>query len=218
MPLAVSPSRSFRRRIASSFLWLSDQSIASRGTPGRAAHWYRPGRGNRCSLEGADRGFRHRPPPRQGIVPNRHFAAASSDCLDLYRDGYALSALMVSQAVAEGIWRFVLERNQIQTDRDRQALAATLVERKIVSAECADAFSRIWRSFRNDVHHMNPSVSHFPFRDLAKRNLNDLTTIERETFAVSFNNGKLVPVQPLYWDLVVDGTTSVFLRNPWIGG
>jgi hypothetical protein len=39
----------------------------------------------------------------QGIVPNHHFAAASSECIDLYRDGYALSAVMVSQAVAEGI-------------------------------------------------------------------------------------------------------------------
>lgn len=154
----------------------------------------------------------------QGIVPNHHFAAASSECIDLYRDGYALSAVMVSQTVAEGIWRFVLERNQVQADRDRPALAATLVERKIVSAECADAFSRIWRSFRNDVHHMNPSVSNVPFRDLAKRNLKDLATIEEEIFAVSFNNGKLVPIQRLYWDLGANGTTSVFLRNPWIDG
>jgi hypothetical protein len=38
----------------------------------------------------------------QGIVPNHHFAAASSECIDLYRDGYALSALMMSEAVAEG--------------------------------------------------------------------------------------------------------------------
>src|SRR5687767_15915510 len=43
----------------------------------------------------------------QGIIPNHHFAAASSECIDLYRDGYSLSAVMVSQAVTEGIWRFV---------------------------------------------------------------------------------------------------------------
>lgn len=165
-----------------------------------------------------DRVERYLEVAHQGIIPNHHFAAASSECIDLYRDGYALSAVMVSQAVAEGVWRFVLDRNQVQADRDRPALAATLVERKIISAECADAFSRIWRSFRNDVHHMNASVSRVPFRDLAKRNLKDLAAIEREIFAVSFNNGKLVPVQPLYWDLGADGTTAVFLRNPWIGG
>lgn len=153
----------------------------------------------------------------QGIVPNHHFVAASSECIDLYRDGYALSAVMVSQAVAEGIWRFVLERNQVQADRDRPTLSATLVERKILSAECADAFSRIWRSFRNDVHQMNPNVSRVPFRELARRNLLDLATIEREIFAVTFDNGRLVPNQRRYWDLQASGTTSVFLRNPWIG-
>ena len=65
---------------------------------------------------------------------------------------------------------------------------------------------------------MNPSVNNVPFRDLAKRNLKDLATIEREIFAVSFDSGKLVPIQPLYWDLGANGTTSVFLRNPWIDG
>ena len=52
----------------------------------------------------------------QGTIPNHHFAAASSECIDLYRDGYSLSAVMVSQAVTEGIWRLVLERNQVQAD------------------------------------------------------------------------------------------------------
>ena len=153
----------------------------------------------------------------QGIIPNHHFAAASSECIDLYRDGYSLSAVMVSQAVTEGIWRFVLERNQVEADRDRPALAVTLVERKVLTAQCAETFARIWRSFRNDVHHMNPSVSAVPFRELARRNLIDLATIEREIFAVTFDNGKLAPVQPRYWDLQPGGMTSVFLRNPWIG-
>jgi len=153
----------------------------------------------------------------QGIVPNHHFAEASSECIDLYRDGYLLSAVMVPQAVTEGIWRFVLERNQVEANRDRPSLAAMLVERKILSPECAEAFGRIWRSFRNDVHHMNPSVDRVPFRELAKRNLIDLATIEREIFGVRFDNGKLVPIQPRYWDLQPDGTTAVFLRNPWVG-
>src|SRR5438876_7212154 len=87
----------------------------------------------------------------QGIVPNHHFAAASSECVNLFRDGYFLSAVMVSQAVTEGIWRFVLERNQLQPERDRQQQAQALVERGLISRGCADAFGRIWRSFRNDV-------------------------------------------------------------------
>jgi hypothetical protein len=149
----------------------------------------------------------------QGIIPNHHFAAASSECIDLYRDGYFLSAVMVSQAVTEGIWRFVLERKKTPADIDRPALAALLVERKDLTADCALAFGRIWRSFRNDVHQMNPSVEVVPFRELARRNLMDVAVIEREIFAVTFDSGKIVPVQPCYWDVQSDGTTSVFLRN-----
>lgn len=153
----------------------------------------------------------------QGIIPNHHFAPASSECIDLYRDGFALSAVMVSQAVTEGIWRFVLERNGVAYDRERGAQVSSLVASGIISADCAAALGRIWRSFRNDVHHMNPSVTEVPFRELARRNLIDLAVIEREIFAVTFNDGRLVPVQPRYWDLQADGTTSVFLRNPWAG-
>ncbi|MDO9556693.1 MAG: hypothetical protein Q7J82_03840 [Coriobacteriia bacterium] len=31
----------------------------------------------------------------QGIVPGHHFASASSECINLYRDGYLLSVVMV---------------------------------------------------------------------------------------------------------------------------
>ena len=166
--------------------------------------------------------------PHHGIIPDHHFAKASSECIGLYRDGYLLSAVMVSQAVTEGIWRFVLERNQIQPKKlkvgggkkeSRPAIAAVLVERKIISTECAEAFKRIWGSFRNDVHHMNPKVSTVNFPKVAKQNMDDLAAIERDLFAVTFgaDAGKLVLVQPRYWDLQADGTTPVFLREPRIG-
>ena len=163
----------------------------------------------------------------QGVIPNHHFAVASSECIKLYRDGYLLSAVMVSQSVTEGIWRFVLERNQIQLKElkggerkiNRPAIGAILVKRKIISTECAAAFVRIWGSFRNDVHHMNPKVSTVNFPEVAKQNMDDLAAIERELFAVTFSAdaGKLVLVQPRYWDLQEDGTTPVFLREPRIG-
>jgi hypothetical protein len=149
---------------------------------------------------------------QQGIIPNHYFAAASSECIDLYRDGCLLSAVMVSQAVAEGIWRFVLERNNLSPDRERPKMATLLVECGIISRDCAEAFTRIWRSFRNDVHHMNPSVTEISFEPLAKRNLADLGTIEREIFAVRADTGRFIAVQPKYWDLRADGTAEVFLR------
>ena len=150
----------------------------------------------------------------QGIIGNHHFARASSECLEVYRDGYFISAVMVSQSVAEGIFRFILDRNGISSEGDRPSMAAVLKNKGVISEQCAEAFVRIWNSFRNDVHHMNPKIASIPFSDLAKRNLEDLAIIEREIFAVSFHNGKLVPVHPKYWDLKPDGPVPVFLRYP----
>jgi hypothetical protein len=48
----------------------------------------------------------------QEIIGNHHFAGASSECAKLYCDGYLISAVMVSQAVNEGILRFIAERNK----------------------------------------------------------------------------------------------------------
>src|SRR5437016_4440042 len=111
----------------------------------------------RSDLEGSldERVARFLEVRHQGIVPNHHFANASSECVNLYRDGYFLSAVMVSQAVNEGIWKFVLERNQIPRSGDMPTVARELASRGIVSQTCADAFIGIWNSFRNDVHHMN---------------------------------------------------------------
>lgn len=152
----------------------------------------------------------------QGVIAGEHFAPASAECIRLYRDGYFLSAVMVSQAVTEALWRFVLERNAIEATGDRAEMMPGLIERGIISSHCADAFLRIWRSFRNDVHHLNPKVSTIPFQQLSRRNLMDLGQIEREVFGVTFELGRMVPNQPKYWDLRPDGTTTVSLRDMWI--
>ena len=147
----------------------------------------------------------------QGIVENHHFAAASSECIDLYRDGHFISAVMVSQAVNEGILRFVADRNSVKAN-EHQELLQLLVSKDLISQDCASVSELIWGSFRNDVHHMNPKVASIQFKQLAKQNLQALAAIEREIFAVSIKHGKLVPKQPKYWDIQDDGTVPVFLR------
>ena len=164
----------------------------------------------------------------QGFIGDHHFAEASSECLNLYRDGYMFSTVMVSQAVAEGIWRFVLERNQIQPKKlkvrggkkkNRKTIAAELVKQNIITTECAEAFCRILDSFRNEVHHMDPKVSTVNFPEVAKQHMDDLTAIEGELFEVTLSEdpGKLVLAHPRYWDLQADGTTSAFFREPRTG-
>ena len=152
----------------------------------------------------------------QGVIASEHFGPASAECIRVYRDGHFISSVMVSQSVAEALWRFVLERNDLQFEGDRQKMAPVLAQRRILSQQAADAFIRIWRSFRCDVHHLNPKVAAIPFRELAKRNMTDLAAIERELFEVTPDNGTLIVKQPKYWDLRADGTAPVFLRNWWI--
>lgn len=174
----------------------------------------------------------------QGIIGNHHFAAASSECIELYRDGHFISAVMASQAVNEGVMNFIADRNQIARHmdqpqlrikalflrllgltpqiRDRTKSLSELVEemrrKGILSSSCTEATQRIIRSFRSDVHHMNAKVATIPFETLAKRNLQDLANIEKEIFGVDYDDGKLLPKQPKYWDIQENGTVPVFLR------
>jgi hypothetical protein len=154
----------------------------------------------------------------QGMIGGHYFAPASSECICLYRDGYFIGAVMMSHSINEGIIKFVAERNGIQknktdgTSKTVEDLINELEEKKIISTNCRDSSMRIWRSYRNDIHHMNPTVANIDFKKLAQQNLKYLSTIEKEIFDYKNNNGAIAPTQPKYWDIQNDGTTTVFLR------
>ena len=172
----------------------------------------------------------------QRIIGGHHFAAASSEVILTYRDGHFISTVMASQAVNEGILRFVAERNDVplheatpqsllgriargfwrfETQRRARPLVEVLEDllcADILTPACGAAAHRIIRRFRNDVHHMNPTVANVPFPELARRNVMDLCAIEREVFGADFSEGRLVPRQPKYWDIQEDSTVPVFLR------
>jgi hypothetical protein len=118
---------------------------------------------------------------------------------------------MVSQAVNEGIFKMIEERNGISAS-GHEDLLSQLRSMNLISESCAEASRRIWKSFRNDTHHMNPKVASIPFREVARNNLKDLALIEKEIFDVSVGPGGLMPKQPMYWDIKSDGTVDVFLR------
>lgn len=170
---------------------------------------------------------------RQGIIGEHHFAEASSQCIQLYIDGYYLSAVMVSQAVNEGIIKFIAQRNKIKihkkinkkfprylsnmfkikTTKSVINLINEFKNNSIISGSFVDASTRIYKSFRNDIHHMNPKVSKINFPKLAKNNMQDLATIEKEIFGIKYgSSGGIIPLQPKYWDFNKDGTIPVYLR------
>jgi len=148
----------------------------------------------------------------QQIVPYHHFAAVSMECVYLYQDGYFTATIMATQALNEGLVRFIEDRNGITERIERPIAVERLRERGLLSAEAADASTRIMRSFRNDFHHMNPSVSHVPVREIAKRNIEDICAIENEIFACDFDNGKIRPRHRQYWNVSADGTMTISLR------
>jgi hypothetical protein len=155
----------------------------------------------------------------QWIIGNHHFAEASSECINVYRDGHFISAVMMSHSINEGIIVFVAERIKLSRNRDDgnaksiEELAYELEQKKAITESCADASRKIYGSYRNDIHHMNPKVGSIDFSSLARENLKRLAEIEKEVFGVDISSGgKLKPHNPLYWDLNADGTVSAFLR------
>ena len=150
---------------------------------------------------------------RQRIIGNYHFSRASTECIELYRDGHFISTVMTTQAVNEGIMRFVANRNSIKHDNIKLIdLLESLKCKSIISQTCFEVSKQIWRSYRNDVHHMKPTVAKIPFPSLAKKNIHNLAVVEREIWATNFDEGKLVPIQPKYWDIKPDGTVPIYLR------
>ena len=150
----------------------------------------------------------------QRIVPNHYFAIASSECINLYRDGYFISCVSMTQAVAEAIVRFVSDRNGIKRREKESKLAmiARMGEEGVVSEEYVQAYGRIYGSERNHFHHMNPEVAGLDVEQMARANITDLALIEREIFGHSLREGMIVPHQRKYWDIQDDGGVVVYGR------
>lgn len=155
----------------------------------------------------------------QWIIGNHHFAEASSECINVYRDGHFISAVMMSHSINEGIIVFAAERLKLSRNRDDgnaksiEELVNELEQNKAITKSCADASREIYRSYRNDIHHMSPKVAGIDFRSLARENLKRLAIIEGELFGADIiSGGKLRPHHPALWDISADGTVSAFLR------
>ena len=151
---------------------------------------------------------------RQRIIGSYHFAQASTECINLYTHGFFIATVMTTQAVNEGIIKFVAERNNVKYENmNISDILTTLESQGIISQDCFQASDQIRRSYRNDVHHMNPPVAKINFPELAKKNIHNLAVIEREIWATNFDDGKVITIQPKYWDINPDGTTTGNLRG-----
>ena len=151
---------------------------------------------------------------RQRLIGSYHFSRASTECIYLYTHGFFIATVMTTQAVNEGIIKFVAGRNNIKYENmNHSERLKVLKDKSIISQDCFNASEQIRGSYRNDVHHMNPPVAEIDFPELAKKNIHNLAVIEREIWATNFDNGKVIPIQPKYWDINPDGTITVNLRG-----
>ena len=105
------------------------------------------------------------------------------------------------------------QKNKIDgTAKTIEDIIKDLSDKRIISSGCANASMMIWRSYRNDIHHMKPTVAKIDFKKLAQQILRHLSIIEKEIFDFKSNNVAIIPTNPKYWDIQNDGTASVFLR------
>lgn len=172
------------------------------------------------------------------IIPHLWFDLASTECRDLFRDGHYYGCICLSQSVAEGIAKFVLEVHREKVGKQQRPiescrkpmtgrqLIARLKKLKggtrndmpisVLSQRCIEAFERIEGRDRDDFHHLNKDVAmdREKLEKRAEECLSDLYDIESDLFGFGIENGAVTPFKPQYWPLPnADGLTRVFLRS-----
>lgn len=154
-----------------------------------------------------------------GIIPDGFFASASSECRDLYVAGEFYGCITLAQSVAEGLAKFIAEKNGIGVVEDhRQQINHLQRDRSApaISAAVYAAFRQIIgrpHEDRNDFHHLNSDVEQDYFKLEARvlECIEALYAIESEIFAFQVNEGRISPTYPQYWPQ--DGESlRVFLR------
>ncbi len=148
----------------------------------------------------------------QPVIGGHYFAPASSQCLELYRDGYMLGCIMCSQALLEAMLKFVAQQNSMEYKKDVRDLIQDILAKNILSSNTVAAAKSAW-SHRNDFHHLNQGLAGIDLMNKAKECVEATCAVEDEIFEAVFSNGALVPKKPIYWDIKPDGTVPVFLRR-----
>jgi len=149
-----------------------------------------------------------------GIIPGRFFAAASSECRDIFIDGHYYARISLSQAVAEGLAQFLGDLHNVRAKNDPKKRVQRLLSKGVITRTACDAFDRIWGNDRNTFHHLNPDIL-TDYEELERRAddcVNALLKIESEVFAHEIIEGQIAPKNPAYWPKTDPKHMKVFLR------
>ena len=151
------------------------------------------------------------------IVPDGVFAAPSTECGRLFRDGYYYGCISLIQAVIEAIvrrvWQVKFCKKKLKAGKFKSNLKS-LRSKGFVSDDVKEKIERIWQD-RDSFHHLDPHLEK-DLRDLeqlAGEKLRLMSEVEQHFFAYDMDSGKIKPHHPEYWDLQPDGRVWVCLRN-----
>jgi len=149
------------------------------------------------------------------IIPNKYFSRASSEVREMYIYGYYIGSIALSQSLAEGLTKFICERNKMvkYPKKDQLKRVEKLLSNKIITNEISNAFIEIEKC-RNDFIHMNKNIETNIklLEENAKNNIENLFKIEEYIFGHDIKKGKISPKNPAYWDVDANGNVEVFLR------
>jgi len=138
------------------------------------------------------------------FTPHTYFAPISAECRLLYRDGYFFACIALCQSVAEALSKFLCENffGKAASAHERRIIA--LRKNLKISVESETSFKKI-HEHRNDYHHFNPGVptDREHLQNIAFEALKELSKIENEIFAFSYENGIPIPKFPELWPTAV---------------
>lgn len=170
------------------------------------------------------------------IIPHVWFDVASTECRDLFRDGHFYGCICLSQSVAEGLAKFVLEVHHATVGKQKRpielcekpATGKPLIDMlknlkrglyhgqpwSVLSEKCLKAFDCIEGGDRDDFHHLNKRIiTHFAkLEERAEECVTALYDIESELFAFEFTDGAITPYQREYWPDAGKKYAKVHLR------
>ena len=144
-----------------------------------------------------------------------HFAKPFDECFQTYRSGLFNACVMLSHPVNEGIIKFVIDRNGRKELHQMTQDKATVILKndELLTPEVADASIAIYKSHRNDFHHLNPKISEIPdLHELAKNNLRNLAKVESFVFGYNMVDKDFQPHHKQYWDIGEDNLTQASLK------
>jgi hypothetical protein len=148
------------------------------------------------------------------MIPGEFFAAASSECRDVFIDGHYYSCIALSQAVAEGLSQFLGGIHKVRAKKDPALRVERLHAKGVITEATRDAFLQIWGNDRNTFHHLNPDIpTGYQALELrAEGCVKALFQIEAEIFAFDVIEGAIAPKHPEYWPKTGPQHVGAFIR------